>query len=86
MVDTQSLAGTFHINEVDNQFNTLEEAFKEFFQWSRNNSNDSVFLREWRNLRLSQFLGEGITSLDALERLYEKSVLLCVFKIINEQR
>ena len=76
MVDTQSLAGTFYFNEVDGHFSTLEEAFDKLFHWSTRNSNLSVFLREWRNLRIEDLKIGSVTWLEALERLYERAVIL----------
>ncbi len=74
MVETQSLAGTLYLNEVDGQVSTLYEAFEKFFQWSRYNSSHSVFFHERLDLRISIFWIEGVCWLEALERLYGKAV------------
>ncbi len=76
MVDTQSLAGTFYLNEIDGKVRTLEETFDKLFKWSRHNSNHTVFLREWRSLQISQFKADGVTWLHAMERLYKRAVIL----------
>ena len=34
------------------------------------------FVREWRNLHISQFKTDGTSRYDALERLYERAVTL----------
>ena len=45
MIDTQSLAGTFYLNEIEGHVRTLEEAFEKLFEWSSHNSNYTVFIR-----------------------------------------
>ena len=55
MIDTQSLAGTFYLNEIDGHIRTLEESFEKLLELSLHNSNHTVFPREWRNQKVFSF-------------------------------
>jgi len=46
MIDTQSLAGTFYLNEMFGQVQTLEDAFDKLFAWSRQSTTYNLFIRE----------------------------------------
>ena len=76
MINTQSLAGTFYLNEIFNPFPTLEEAFSKLFSWSRQSFNFNLFVREWRGLRISHFKNDNVSWAIAVEKLYERASTL----------
>ncbi len=76
MIDTQSLAGTFYLNEVYGQVQTLEEAFDKLFSWSRQSTEYNLFVREWRGLRITQFKNDNNSWASAMEKLYERASTL----------
>ena len=53
-----------------------KKSLKKLFEWSRHNSNRTVFLREWRNMKTSHFKTDDVAPFEALERLYERAILL----------
>ena len=73
MIDIHSLAGKFYLDYIDQQVDTLEEAFHKLYQWSRQNSNTHVYLQEWRTLNIADHKQDGVSWLQAMERLYERA-------------
>ena len=76
MINTQSLAGTFSLNEIFGQVPTLEEAFSKLFSWSRQSLNFNLFVQEWRGLRISHFQNDNVSWAIAMEKLYERASTL----------
>ncbi len=76
MIETQSLAGTFHFIKIFQKVASLEEAFDKLYQWDRHSSNLSGTLREWRSLRVASFKTESTTWSDAMEKLYENATVM----------
>ena len=73
MIEIHSLAEKFYLDYFDQQVDTLEEAFYKLYQWSRQNSNTHVYLQEWRTLNITDHKQDGVSWLQAMERLYERA-------------
>ncbi len=80
MIDTQSLAGTFYLNEVYRQVQTLEEAFDKLFSCSRQSTNYILFVREWRGLWITQFKNDNSSCASAMENFMNEQALYRISK------
>ncbi len=85
MIDMKSIAGFYYMNNVFDQVETLEDAFAMLLKWSKETTQSSIFLREWRSLKIEDFKNSDI-SLKKQSMNYMRELQLfkiCLTGLIN---
>jgi len=76
MIEPQSLAGQFFFAEIDGKVSSLTEAFEKLYRWDRHHTTLDGMIRRWRGLNIGQFKTDESSWPEAMEKFYERAVLL----------
>ena len=76
MIEPHSIAGDFFFRKINGKAKTLEAAFDLLYEFDRNPTSIEAAVREWKNLKITQFKKPSNSWAAAMECLYERAIAL----------
>ena len=73
MIDINSIAGKFYLDNIDGKVSNLEEAFSRLFSWEAQSTDSQFYMSEWKNLNIMNYKNDVTTWLQAMEQTYERA-------------
>ncbi len=69
MIDTKSIAAFHYMNSILEKGDTLEQAFSKLLMWTKETTQNAVYLRERRNIKIEDLKTNDSTMKSAMDEL-----------------
>ncbi len=73
MIDTKSVIVFFTCTAFSTKLIQSEKTFQNLITWSKETTQNAVYLRKWRNLKIEDFKTKSKSSKSAMYELHERA-------------